>query len=427
MAYEVKPVYQPDLSQLLMQGLGAYRQVKGMQQQEAMQQSQLEASERDREMREQEFQMRKGEYEQKQEDKYSKEFAFERANTAKQMRGKTPEEKVSILEARISGLKEQGKDPSSTQRLLDMYKTGIQGKANLETAQDRRQSDIAYEQSTQLKAADERIEEAYQTGINRGDIKPDAVKKDNIPAIVQSYNFAYSPQNQDNPAAQALRKKYDLEGVPKGIRVETDKDGNFTFVSGRGVTGSQINKATKGNLEKDIADNMTVIAGLENSLSLMNKDMLTYKGNLKTVAFPALEKAGFKLSPEDKKFMSDVTKFRASSFEDLSKYMNAISGAAINAEEAKRLKNVLANPDDSPTQYVAKARTIIDKLKKRNRIYNDLIREGYKPRGSDTIGEVDRRLSSGSDGSTEGRMEDLLKKKIAKEKIFLIMRAEGYQ
>jgi hypothetical protein len=177
MAYEVKPVYGPDLSQLLMQGLGAYRQVKGIQQQEAMQKAQMEGAARDREMREQEFQMRKGEYEQKQKDVYSKEFAKERANTAKQMRGKSYEEKVQILEARIEGLKEQGKDPSATKRLLDMYKTGLQGKQNLETAMDRRQSDQAYEDSLQLKAADERIEEAYQTGINRGDIEPDVEDK----------------------------------------------------------------------------------------------------------------------------------------------------------------------------------------------------------------------------------------------------------
>lgn len=177
MAYEVKPVYQPDVGQLLMRGFEAYRGVKGIQQQEAMQKAQIKGSDRDREIREKEFQMRQGEQERKQEDQYSKEFAQERANTASQMRGKTPEEKVSILEARISRLTEQGKDPSSTQRLLDMYQTGIQGKADLETAQDRRQSDQAYEQSLQLKTADNRIEEAYQTGVNTGLIKPKEEKE----------------------------------------------------------------------------------------------------------------------------------------------------------------------------------------------------------------------------------------------------------
>jgi hypothetical protein len=448
MAYNViKPVQKVDPYQLLMQGLGAYREVKGIQQQSAMQeqrqqqlgQQQARQAEQDTrqaelarrediewEQRQKQIQQQEQAQQQKQKQEFSESFAKERAETAAIMRGKPVEQKIRILEERVTDLKRRGLDPGATQRLLDMYQKGVSGKERLETAMDRRQSDQAYEDSLQLKAADERIEEAYQTGIIQGHLKPEKVKTTDLPANVQAYQWAYDPKNADNPAAQALRKKLELQGIPSGMRLETDKDGNVTFTTGPGV-GEGPSKAVIGALQKDQADNLTVISGLENSLSLMEDDFLTYKGQLKGFALPKIEKAGFALSTEDKQFLDKYTKFRSSSMEDLSKYMNAISGAAINAEEAKRLQKVIANPEDSPTQYVAKVRAITEKLKLRNRIYNDLIREGFARKGAATVAEVDKRLQAGYAPSAAARIADLQKKGLSKQDIFQTLRAEGYK
>jgi hypothetical protein len=449
MVYYVKPEYGVDTQKLLMDTLGAFRGVKGMQREEKQFQTQQEDRQRlqqrwdQQQAREEkqgkrqdikwqqeqtEFQQEQEDREKKQQKEFSAEFAQERAETAALMRGKTPEEKVRILQARIERLTEQKKNPDATKRLLNMYQAGIQGKKDIETARDQGAATEAFQRSLQIKAADERIEEAYQTGIMQGRIPAAEPQKDATPTDIKVYKWAFDPANKNNQAAQALRKKLELQGVPSGMRLETDKEGNVTFVSGKGVgEAPKMSKPMIGALQKKQADNMVTIAGLENSLSLMDEDFLTYKGKIKGLALPVIEKAGIGLSKEDKQFIDKYTKFRSSSLEDLSKYMNAISGAAVSEKEVKRLQKVIANPEDSPTEYVAKVKSVVDKLKTRNRIYNDLLREGFAAKGEATVAEVEKRLSEGYQPSAVERIKDLQKKNLSKEEIFQIIRAEGYK
>jgi DNA-binding transcriptional MerR regulator len=134
MGYEVKPVYGPDLSQLLMQGLGAYRQVKGIQQQEAQTERQ----------------------EQKWEQEDADRFAKESIWFAGEVADMPLDEQIAKTQERIKGLRERGISSAETERLL----SGLQ-------SQDPAQRNQA------LQAIKQRREWGYQSGMLK---RPPSIK-----------------------------------------------------------------------------------------------------------------------------------------------------------------------------------------------------------------------------------------------------------
>jgi hypothetical protein len=223
MAYRVQPVYGPDYAQLLMQGLGAYGQVKGIQRAEAQEAREVAAEER----------------------RVSDTFAQERAETAAQLRGKSPTEKINILNARISRLTQQGKDPSHTQGLLDMYQQGVQmeGAQSMEEAQMR---------GKQLTDADAIVEEAYNTGILQGRIKAPEKEKGAWKVLTeqekQQYNISDPASYQMSPQGQIKKigggqvinvntgQQEDIKvgKIPAGYGLKRNKAGEYEFVTIKG-------------------------------------------------------------------------------------------------------------------------------------------------------------------------------------------------
>lgn len=119
MAY-IQPVQGVDYGQLLMQGLGAYRGVKGMQQQDAMMKAQGEATQRRQGMEDKRFARQEKEWEQQDKDRFAKEsmlFASEIGDLPLNMQ-------IQKVDERVANLKKQGIDSTESENLSKMLKSG---------------------------------------------------------------------------------------------------------------------------------------------------------------------------------------------------------------------------------------------------------------------------------------------------------------
>jgi hypothetical protein len=185
-----------------------------------------------------------------------------------------------------------------------------------------------------------------------------------------------------NPDAQIYR--YDGKDVPseRVKQVPTgqsrkiyDSQGNIIMeeTSGGGVTSP-----VKTELQKEVASNTVTLSSLDELSQTYDKKYLQLPEQFKVGGLKLVEKAGFDLSPGDQKRIEDLSSFQAATVDVAAKYIKTISGVAVSEPEAKRLRKVLPQAGDSPSEFRGKLNTAIKRLKKINLIHK-LILNGDIP------------------------------------------------
>lgn len=144
MVQVVQPVYGADMGRIARDMLGTYKDITGIQQQ------------------------------QKYADIQDKErFAKESSQLAASIRGLTTDEKIQRIQARVADLKERGIPSDTTERLLNMYKTGQEGEKGLQSGLGGMAQAEDYSKKAQMiKEADDAVEQRYQFGLQAGYVKP---------------------------------------------------------------------------------------------------------------------------------------------------------------------------------------------------------------------------------------------------------------
>lgn len=421
---QIQPEYEVDYSKIFRDALGTYAQLSGIERQNAqeaeeeevralMARAQLdpqamaelstrspEAANQIRRGRQIE---RQGVRREEQADRETQErIATERAMLSFKMKGKNQAQQTDILDRHADSLSKRGLENEDTVELANWLKS----------------DDPKLHQKARAE-----IEDAYQTGVFMGVIKPE---KKRVPLAIERESEILNDPNADPEMKAAIRSKW--AGSKQSI--EYTPDGGFKMVSGRGVTPGVLAKPVVGALQKKQAQNMRSLSNLNASRALMDEQYLTYQGRFKGFASELAEKAGMDIGADQRKALKDFSKFKARSTMGLSQFLNDLSGAAINEHEAKRLKSSYPNPEDSYSVFVGKYEAITDELKQRNRIYNQLVREGFK---GNTSKEVTGRLVAGKDDSTESRFSDFIEGRdeieISPEEeaqIYTTMKNEGY-
>ena len=198
-------------------------------------------------------------------------------------------------------------------------------------------------------------------------------------------------QNPDSPIAQAvaagqIQQAFTPQAAPKPPQSRTRIEGNETvfeqfdpsqnkFVEvSRGPRNKPETNVTVNTGEKPldktlVKDLQSTILKTDTQLDLLNdlgtqfdKDFLTVAGDIKAGVLTVSEKLGRDLSDTERAFITDRTTFLANTAENLNAYINAMSGAAVSEQEAKRLAIAQPTGDDSPTEYLAKLDNRIDRL-----------------------------------------------------------------
>ncbi len=244
----------------------------------------------------------------------------------------------------------------------------------------------------------------------------------------------------EGPGKQALLKELDKRGLAKGQMIESTPDGGFRVISGDigQFGGKDLQRSTKGKIEKEIASDMNVLANLSEIKEFYNRDYLTYLGRLDLAGLRLKSKAGIELSQEEKDFLGNAKVFTQGINRVFNQYRKEITGAAASVREIEDLKKSVLNPDLAPDEFDASFKSFEDSLKRSMRIKRMVLRDGVMGRSKKQIGkDIDNAFMNGGDvpaSEIDARGYELEKKFMsqglsaqdAEAKVVSILKEEGY-
>lgn len=168
----------------------------------------------------------------------------------------------------------------------------------------------------------------------------------------------------------------------KGLDIQFGPDGKVTSITqGGGGTPGGMQKATAGNLEKDLLTAREGIARLARIQMSVKPEYMTYPTQMENMWRAFKEKAGVDLSPGERQQLADYTAFRRDAFDNINRYIKEITGAQMSAQEADRITKGMPDPQrDSPTEFASKMQATMGSLRMSAARYVYALRSGLDPK-----------------------------------------------
>lgn len=200
------------------------------------------------------------------------------------------------------------------------------------------------------------------------------------PPITPTYKASPDPNSPSGLSYQPVRPGLPA-APPSGTSIRVGPDGQLVFEQGPGVTGMD------KKLVNTVQDKQFKA---QESLQRLEGIRQTYKPEYSTIgtrtgfAWDSL-KAKWNsgdLAPEQVSELNDYATWRSSSVENLNRYINDLSGAAVSAQEAVRMQAALPNAGtgifdgDDPVTYTAKLNRVLSDAKIAIARYNYAMRNG---------------------------------------------------
>jgi hypothetical protein len=250
MAYQSRPIYGPQWDQILQQALGAYRGVKGIQQQEAMQKSQAEALSRKQGREEQTYQRQQKQWSQEDADRAFKNTV----RLASGIKGLEVDKQLPIIQQYIQDREAEGNDPKFTKKLYAQLSSG--DKDQIVTAQNA--INIRHRQGVAAKLIPEKKEpleeEVYLEAIAReknperkaklqqayerkfGSITP---KKTGAEKLLDAIDRAKDPKRKAQ-LEKAYERQYGEKPPSTVVQVGGKKETAYEEETGKGLAKSDV-------------------------------------------------------------------------------------------------------------------------------------------------------------------------------------------
>jgi len=207
------------------------------------------------------------------------------------------------------------------------------------------------------------------------------------------------------------------------------KDQSIVNVGGPTVVmpGAQgLDKKNARDAQKNIIGGMKTVTMLEAVSRSYDPEFLTFYGQGKQMLTRLKEKAGAKLSPEERDSLGKYSRFRQNVEQHFNQYRKEITGAAAAVQELDRLKKSMFNTDNSPTEFESMFNEYQGQSKRGVRIYQHVLRRGV-PIGSP---EFERQFAalwnSGADDDAQMRGEELKAANFSDAQVVEQLKREGY-
>ena len=431
----IQPVQQPNIAQLIMQGLGAARQFQGLQREERRGEREDELFDLSRQIAtnpqdavairrrdmldpegaaarkkqafdQQKFQFEKERFDFDRQSAEQKSFSLGEYTQAGKIIDLPIDGQIRSLEKYAMEL---GKSQSplakaeitSTQQLIGALKSG---------------------DPQAVTQAQEMIKGKVQGGQRLGILKTPGGAGQEL-AIVRKVKALRDPSLSEVERGYILA---DLAGQQQ--RIEVNPDGSISVVTGKDV-GAGIQKKTTTDIEKKLVSAEENILNLNRIEQQFKPDYLTYLGRGKAFISSIKSKAGGKLSEEERSFMGGRRKFTENINRFFNQYRKEITGAAASVQELSSLKKAMFNEDLSPAEFEASFNEFKSSVLRNQRLHRKLLRDGvrgnFKNKKSQAAKRLDQLHTSGADDSVLDRINDLKEKKSEAE-MLEILQNEGY-
>ena len=208
------------------------------------------------------------------------------------------------------------------------------------------------------------------------------VKEGKAPKVETFYtDEGGSQKRQWNPQTQ----EWDAVGgakPPSGMSIESDGKGGFKLVQGVGAGKGGSERKTIGTIEDKLMATANNLARLDIIREQYKRKFLEWGPRISARLLSWKSKFGKKLSPEENKFIREISSFNRDSIENINLYIKEITGAQMSNQEAGRIR--LAQPDpgegifggDAPEVFEAKLESAYASIKRAQARYTYWLRQG---------------------------------------------------
>lgn len=174
-----------------------------------------------------------------------------------------------------------------------------------------------------------------------------------------------------------------------GNALTVQSDGTVTYGPPGSIGPNELAKPTVNKLQESIVTAQDRLDRVNQTLATYKPEFLQAKGLIKGKLGELTEFIGGDLSPEDKKFLSEYSEFRASAANDFNQTLRELSGAAVTDGEAKRALQGAPSPDDkSPTQFEAKAKATTKTIRRAILRANYALKNGIGTKSVDELAKL---------------------------------------
>lgn len=206
-----------------------------------------------------------------------------------------------------------------------------------------------------------------------------------------------------------------------------ESDGSITFTQGPEGDTAAPTRAVVSDMEKDLGSAYEALSDLDEITNNYNKDYLTYQGKINAWALRKKSKANMPLTDEENKFLAGNRTFTQGVNQIFNKYRKWVTGAQAALAELEYLQQSMVNPNLAPAEFMPAVNQYRDALQRVIRIKNKLLREGFNVSNKkEWSAAMNDAWVSNEDDTFADRSEELMKIHKDKEKVFEIMRREGY-
>ena len=164
------------------------------------------------------------------------------------------------------------------------------------------------------------------------------------------------------PGSQEYREFIAQNAAKSGMAVEFTPDGGFRMVQGP-AAGDGFQRSTRGSIERDVIDGTDILARVNAAQSAMDPNMLSFSSRLST-NWDRVEDWFGTASPEQREQVAKFADMKSKSADLMNRIIKILSGAAVNAQEAVRMEQVLPTvgktmfDGDSPTEFATKMKSL---------------------------------------------------------------------
>lgn len=156
---------------------------------------------------------------------------------------------------------------------------------------------------------------------------------------------------------------------PSGFKITSDGNGGFEIATGDMAGGtSGLTKPTVGKLEETLMKANEGYARLQTIQSQFKPEYQQLGTRWSSFATALKDKAGMPVDPTARAQLEDYSGYRANAIDNLTKYIQEVTGAAMGVQEGERITKGMPNPGqglfdgDSPIEFEAKMKATMTRL-----------------------------------------------------------------
>ena len=187
-------------------------------------------------------------------------------------------------------------------------------------------------------------------------------EKEPTPSGLTKLIGEYNSLAPDDPNRALYQQMLGKMTTPTGTSLTVAPDGTISFSQGA-AKGPDLARPTMNKVEADLLNASAAMQRITNIRNSFDPSFLTYGTQFDNWLTAVQDKTVGGISPEARERLGAYTTYALDTKENLNKTIQELTGAAMGADEAVRIKATVPNEQDSPEEFSVKLDRTTEKMR----------------------------------------------------------------